>query len=156
MFVFKLGNLSGLFTKQNGSFFGLPRRRFCPKGFDRTSEEISSTSHLYIRPTECLQRRALIPLSKNVYNKRINFIWYFSIEKYHLNILLLKDWLLLYTSLPSWQSYKKSEPDCSMMWQDQNLLSTLILNNIRYKINLKGFAPSYHLYSLLLTHTSLK
>ena len=43
------------------------------------------------------------------------------IEKNHPNILIIKDCLLLYTSLPSWQTDKNSDPDCSMMWQHRRI-----------------------------------
>ena len=64
-----LGIFSTFVGNLSGSFLGLPRRRFCPKGFDLTSEVTFRTPHLYNSPTECLHNHALIPswkLEKNM------------------------------------------------------------------------------------------
>ena len=52
---------SGLWVRQAGIFLGRPLFLFCPRGFDLTSEDISKTSVLYIRATECLHNLLLIP-----------------------------------------------------------------------------------------------
>ena len=63
-----LTGCSGLRARQDGSFFGRPLFRFCPRGFERTSESISMISVLNISPTVCLHRQALLPIAQSLKN----------------------------------------------------------------------------------------